>query len=250
MRTFWILFSKEFTGYFISPIAYVLLFCTAALNGLSFHLWLGVMTYQNAKDFTVYQAMVSSFFFWIAMFALAPLLTMRSFSEEYKQGTIEMLMSSPLREWEMVWAKFMAALAFFTVLWSPIPLNVAFLHFFSQTPNMMSPGMLFLPLAMIILIGSFYLAIGIFTSSLTKNQVVAGALSFVIIFALFCTNLFGFTGVDSQTKEWLSYVASTEHMETYTRGIFDSRPVVFYLSGTVFFLFLTQRILEGRRLRA
>jgi ABC-2 type transport system permease protein len=110
--------------------------------------------------------------------------------------------------------------------------------------------MIILPVVMATLLGSFYISIGIFTSALTRNQIVAAILCFVTIFVIFSMNFLPSLGADTDSKNLVSYISAAEHMDLFSRGYFDTRPVVFYLSGTAFFLFLTQRVLEGRRLKA
>jgi ABC-2 type transport system permease protein len=187
-------------------------------------------------------------FFWVVLVQV-PLVTMRSFSEEFKLGTIEMLMTAPVTEWQVVLAKYLAALTFFVVLWTPLYLDVQLLAWLTngRVPVIWPlAGMTFLGL---FLAGMFYVSVGVFTSILTRNQIVAAVLSFGILFFYF---MFGFVSyvVTSETaKNFISYFMVFEHMRAWTIGLFDTRPVVLYVSGTLFFLLLTQRLLLARRLR-
>jgi ABC-2 type transport system permease protein len=194
--------------------------------------------------------MLGSFVFWIPFLIQVPFISMRSFSEEYKLGTIEMLLTAPVREWEVVLSKFAAIVSLFVVLWLPLALDIFYVYAFSNQKFDIPWGMALLPFGMVLLLGMFFISICLFASSLTKNQVIAAILGFAFVFLYFCVGLFSQAGVSMPVREALGYVSCLEQMQTFCRGVFDTRPVVFYLSGTAFFLFLTQRVLEARRLRA
>jgi ABC-2 type transport system permease protein len=207
------------------------------------------MVRNNIKEFVIVQAMFNGFFFWFLLIVLVPLMTMRTFAEEFKMGTIEMLLTAPVREWEVVLAKYGAALTFFLLLWGSSALNLVYLHVFTTEKQPIVWGMTLLPYLMLSLLSAFYVAVGIFASSLTKNQIIAGVVSFAVIFFFFCLSFLSFLGT-GEHRELLSYFSATEQMDTFSKGIFDTRSVVLYVSGTIFFLFLTQRMLQARRLRS
>lgn len=247
---FWTLYRREAGSYFVSPIAYVVFFATAMGVGAYFNFIFNYFNDYGIRQLTVLQASVNTFFFWLTLMVQVPILTMRSFSEEFKLGTIEMLLTAPVREWEVVLAKFFGAFSFFITLWIPLFFNLLLLSAFSNphVPLLWRPTLN--TALLIVLVGAFYIAIGIFTSVLTKNQIIAAILSFALIFLSFSMSFVSYLKVTAQTQNLLSYFSAIEQMDTYSKGIFDSRPVVFYLSGTVFLLLLTQRFLEARRLKS
>lgn len=250
MRGFITLLKKELGSYFASPIAYmVFLACALALGG-AFAFWLNYFVSNNVREVTIFYAMYIGPFFWNLLLVIAPLITMRVFSEELKLGTIEMLLTAPITEWQIVLAKYFAALSFFMICWSPILINNAWLHFISPEKINISWGMILLPNLFLFLIGGLYLSIGIFTSVLTQNQIVSAILSFVIIFLVYSVAFLQFIKPDQNTQSLIEYFSVYGQMETSLKGILDTRPIIYYLSGISFFLFLTQRVLLSKRLKA
>lgn len=249
MRTCWVQFKRELGAILLSPIAYVFLFCMTLLNGWAFQTAAGIMG-EGARFSSVMQVFFLLFFFWFGLILMIPILTMRVFSEEYKSGTIEMLLTAPIREWEVVLAKFFGTFAFYFLIWLP-PL------FFFMAYQMLTKGQfpvdwpsLGMSYAMTCLIGMFYISIGIFASSLTKNQIVAAVISFSAISLIFYVNFLPQKTNSPYLLELINYVSCYSHMRTFTTGSFDSRPVVFYLSSTILFLVLTERTLAVRKLRS
>ncbi|MDE1170847.1 MAG: ABC transporter permease subunit [Verrucomicrobium sp.] len=247
---FWTLYKRELRSIFLSPIAYVVMTGAALIQGAGFAVFLALMIYQNMRGYSILYACLNAFVFWFTIMVEAPLISMRSFSEEYKMGTIEMLLTAPVREWEVVLSKFVSLVTFFVLLWIPVALNVAYVYTFSDQKFDLTWGMVVLPFLMVFLLGVFFISICLFASSLTKNQIIAAILGFALIFAIFCINFLAYLGLSEGARQVVSYLSSLSHMDTFSRGIFDTRPVVLYLSGTAFFLFLTERILEARRLRS
>jgi len=248
--TLWTLYKRELRGIFVSPVAYVVLGGCSLIIGAGFSVFLHAMIENNVKGSPLLSWLLGSFVFWFTVMIETPLISMRALSEEYKMGTIEMLLTAPVREWEVVLSKFAALATFYVVLWLPAALDISYIYVFSDQKWDMTWGMALLPFAMVFLIGFLYIAIGLFASSLTKNQVIAAILGFAFIFIAFCVGLLGVFDLGERGRDIIAYVSGTQHMDTFCRGIFDSRPVVFYLSTTFFFLFLTQRVLESRRLRS
>lgn len=247
---FWTLYKRELNSYFQSAVAYVVLFVSALAQGLVFAWLTGRVIDANYKDQSVMQIFFTFPLFWILLFIQVPLITMRVFSEEFKLGTIEMLLTAPVREWDIVLAKYFGALSFFLVLWLPLALDLATLQIFSNPEPPIYWSQIGMTALTITLVGGFYVSIGIFSSVLTKNQIIAGALCFVFIFAAFCLALEKWVAhLDSSTLDRISYVSLPEHLQNAVTGIFDTRPLVFYVSVTTFMLLATKSILEGRRLQ-
>ncbi|MES2309486.1 MAG: ABC transporter permease subunit [Verrucomicrobiota bacterium] len=250
MRGYFTLFKKELASYFVSPVAYMVLLATSLVIGVYF--WILVNYFINAhiKEVTILFALFNVPFFWNMIVVMCPVITMRIFSEEFKLGTIEMLLTAPISEWQIVLAKFTAAVTFFMIAWSPILLNMGWLHVASPEKIQISWGMVVLPFVMLFLVGSFYLAIGLFTSVLTKNQIVSAIMSFALIYVLYSLSFIPFVTQNQDFNRFFEYTSVLNNMNTFSLGTFDTRPVVYLLSGTGFFLLLTQRILLSKRLKA
>jgi ABC-2 type transport system permease protein len=184
------------------------------------------------------------------MLVPVPLVTMRVFSEEFKLGTIEMLLTAPVTEWDVVLAKFFGALSFFAMLWLPTALDLFLLQIFSNPAPPIPWSEIALTVLTLALVGGFYVSLGVFTSVLTKNQIIAAVLCFALVFTVFGISLMRWIQqVDATSLEWISYISTPEHFQNAVTGLFDTRPIVFYLTVTAFMLMLTQRILQGRRLK-
>jgi ABC-2 type transport system permease protein len=248
---FWTLYKRELNSYFQSAVAYIVLFVSALAQGLLFWWLTGQIRDANYKDQSVMQIFFNFPLLWMILFIQVPLITMRVFSEEFKLGTIEMLLTAPVTEWDVVLAKFFGSLTFFLVLWLPIVLDLTALQLFSNPEPPIYWSQIGMTALTITLVGGFYVSLGIFSSVLTKNQIIAGALCFVFIFGVFCISLQKWVAhLDSATLDRISYVSLLEHIQNAVLGIYDSRPVVLYVSVTAFMLLLTKSILEGRRLRS
>ena len=246
-RAFWILWKREAGAILLSPIAWVLLTCMALISGFSFSQCVAYLG-QGVREFTVMQIYFYIFHFWFLLIILVPVLTMRLFSEEYKSGTIEMLLTAPVRDGDVILSKFAGALAFYVLLWLPSLAGLAIFQWVTRNAVPVAWMPLGLSYLMVILVGMLYLSIGLFSSVLTKNQAVAAMISFTIIALLFFAGFLSYLVRDPGWRDALTYIFTLEQMRSFSAGLFDSRAVVFYLSGTVFFLILTQRVMAGRRL--
>src|SRR6202050_5248287 len=162
---FWTLYKRELGGYFQSVVAYIVLFGSALAQGMVFITLTTFIAQQNYKDQSVFQVFFTCAIFWILLFVQVPLITMRVFSEEFKLGTIEMLLTAPVREWEIVLAKFFGALTFFLILWLPVVLDQVALQLFSNPPPPVSWGQYGVTALTIVLVGAFYVSLGIFPSA-------------------------------------------------------------------------------------
>jgi ABC-2 type transport system permease protein len=249
---FWTLYKREISSYFQSAVAYVVLFGSAIAQGVQFiFIVSAVMGPPAYTEKSVMQIFFVWGLFWLLLLVQVPLITMRVFSEEFKLGTIEMLLTAPVREWDIVLAKFAGALSFFLILWLPIALDLFALQIFSNPEPPVYWSQIGMTALTITLLGGFYVSLGVFTSVLTRNQIVAAVLCFALVFADFGFSLLRWIQhVDASLLAWVSYVSSPEHLENAVLGIFDTRPIVFYVTVTAFMLILTKSILEGRRLRA
>src|SRR6266496_6444896 len=250
MRKFYTLLSREVRSYFYSPIAYVVLIFFLIISGIDFYFQVSFMN-QRQVQYTVQEAFFNSVFFWFAFVLIFPLITMRLFAEEFKLGTIEPLMTAPVRDLQVVLAKFFGALVFYIVLWIPTLLYFWIFQKITHEPAANSIGAYWGSYLMLLLLGMFYLSVGCLASVVTKNQMVAAIISFSAITLLFFLGLIQFILLDvsSGMRDALGYFSAIEHMGTYSRGIIDTRPVVLYLSMTALLLALTYQAFQARKWR-
>lgn len=250
MRKFRSLLVREVRGYFHSPIAYIVLVFFLLITGVDFYFQVSFMN-QRPASYSVQEAFFNSVFFWFAFVLIFPLITMRLFAEEFKLGTIEPLMTAPVRDLQVVLAKFFGALVFYIALWIPTLLYFWIFQAVTHQPAAGSLGAYWGSYLMLLLLGIFYLSVGCLASVVTKNQIVAAIISFSAITLLFFLGLVQFVLLDvsSGVRDALGYFSAIEHMGTYSRGILDTRPIVFYLSMTAFVLTLTYQAFQSRKWR-
>ncbi|MXY99811.1 ABC transporter permease subunit [Candidatus Poribacteria bacterium] len=232
------IFKKEFRSYFNSPIAYI--FITFFL-GLSSWLFFRGFFFGNQAEMRVFFVYMP----WIFLF-FVPAVTMKLWAEEKKIGTIEILMTLPIRDYEVVLGKFFAsfALLIVTVLLSlVIPFSVMYLG----DPD---GGIIITGYIGLLLMGAAYLSIGLCASTLTENQIIAFILG---IFACFVLLIIGEDIVLFNAPDWLfpifSYLGLGAHYSSILRGVLDSRDIIYYLSVIGFFLYLSTLAVESRKWR-
>lgn len=250
MRKFFVLLSREVRSYFYSPIAYIVLVFFLLVSGIDFYFQLSFMN-QRPVSYTVQEAFFNSVFFWFAFVLIFPLITMRLFAEEFKLGTIEPLMTAPVRDWQVVLSKFFGALVFYIVLWLPTLLYFAIFQAVTHQAAANSLGAYAGAYLMLLLLGMFYLSVGCLASAMTKNQIIAAIISFCVITMLFFLGLVSFILLDisSTTRQLLGYFSAIEQMGTLSRGEIDTRPMVLYLSMTIVMLTLTHQVFQSRKWR-
>jgi ABC-2 type transport system permease protein len=250
MRKFLTLLSREIRSYFYSPIAYIVLVFFLLVAGVDFYFQVSFMN-QRPVPYSVQEAFFNSVFFWFAFVLIFPLITMRLFAEEFKLGTIEPLMTAPVRDWQVVLSKYFGALIFYIILWLPTLLYFAIFQALTHQPAANSTGAYLGGYLMLLLLAMFYLTIGCFASVLTRNQIVAAIISFAAITLLFFLGLVSFILLDisSGTRQLLGYFSAIEQMGTLSRGEIDTRPIVLYLSMTVLMLALTYQAFQSRKWR-
>jgi ABC-2 type transport system permease protein len=223
----------------------VVLFFLLVLDGVVFSLIVTILSDPLQPPGRPFDYFFGGFPFWLIVLFAVPVITMRLLAEERKSGSIEVLMTAPISEGQVVAGKFLAALAFWVVLWLPTVLYAVILERYGDVDwGTLGAGYLG-----ILLLGAFFLSIGIMTSALTRNQIVAAvaafSLSLLVFFVGFVTGL-----VDQpRLQELTGYVSVIDHMDELRRGIVDTRRLVYYLSGTFLFLFVAARALEDRKWR-
>ena len=238
---------REFVAYFLSPIAYVMLVVALGFNGFVFTLIVDFLSRPDSPRIPALQMLFGgTVFFWLTVIFFVPVITMRLIAEERRSGTIETLMTSPVTDAQVILGKFFAAWAFYLCLWAP---TLAYVYLLSRYGSM-DPGPIVGGYLGVALVGGMFIAIGLLSSTFTRNQIVAAILAF-----LFCALLFGLGILDYLTMEaggqgLLNYLNLWSHMEELSKGIVDTRRLVYYGSTTVFCLFLAVWSLEARRWRS
>src|SRR6195256_7016789 len=202
MRKFYTLLWREVSGYFYSPIAYIVLVFFLLVAGVDFYFQISFMN-QRPVQYSVEEAFFNSVFFWFAFVLIFPLITMRLFAEEFKLGTIEPLMTAPVRDWQVVLAKFFGALVFYIILWLPTLLYFWVFQTVTHQSAANSTGAYLGAYLMLLLLGMFYLSVGCLASVLTKNQIIAAIISFCVITLLFFAGLAQYIvrDLDSTTRQ-------------------------------------------------
>ncbi|NBD37624.1 MAG: ABC transporter permease [Verrucomicrobia bacterium] len=245
---------QELKNLFYSPATYLAMVLALLLMGFFFFLSLLTVSAEEQE-----QMPATLFFslFWVPVLLIVPMLTMRSFAEERRLGTIETLLTAPVRPYQLVFAKFFGAYVFYLLVWLlsiAYPLLAAFvLQQPAFTEKLLAPGALIGGYTFVALSGTLFVSVGIFSSCLTRSQLVAGMLSFSILFML----IMGFAALSFLQRDTgqfpflpgdlIAYVQVFGHFEDFSEGRLDSRPFAYYLSGTVAILGTATLILEPKR---
>ncbi len=247
MQAYLTLTRRELGSFFFSWIAYVVIAGAVFLMGLSFVSLLARL--QGASTPMPITEIFLTLCFWLILLFSAPIITMRLFALEKHSGTFETLMTAPVGDAQVVLAKFTAALIFYMLMWLPLLGCIFILRYFTRGSNLVDPGTLASTFLGIFLVGSLYMAAGCFASALTRSQIVAAMISFAMGLALFLASFLGDQFAPDRTwqVEALNCISILEQMKEFARGVVDTRYVVFYVTATIFFLFLACRVVESRR---
>jgi ABC-2 type transport system permease protein len=252
MRPTWTLIRREVTAYFLSPIAYVVLAAFLLVTGHLFYLTTKLLTAKGPVGIEwPMQGLLADERFWLVFLFIPPLLTMRLFAEERGSGTLEVLLTAPVRDWQVVLAKFLGAWIFYALVWLPTLVYLPILTNLSRGEFRIDPWPLATSYLGVILAGGMFLALGMFVSSLVRSQMVAAVISLVLSL-VFVLAAFWRPEMDtsSLTYRGLFFVSVPLHFSRdFTRGVIDTRHLILYGSVTLFCLFLTVRSLESRRWR-
>ncbi len=236
MRNVSTIFQREIKSYFFSPIAYIVISVFLIASGFFF-----AGNLQFWKEASLKGSLDSIQFF---LLLLTPLITMKLFSDETKSGTIETLMTSPVSDFDVVFGKFLAALSLYTVMILPTWIFVLFLSFFGN-PDF---GPIISSYIGLILMGGLFVSVGLLVSSLTNNQIVAAVIGIIALILLWVVGFLSSYG-EGWFYETLRYIGTFDHWESFTKGIVDTRDVIYYLSFTTLLLFITVRNVESRKWR-
>jgi ABC-2 type transport system permease protein len=234
MSKVYTIFKRELKAYFNSPIAYIVITVFLLISGWFF----------SASLFLVNQATLRGAFGIIPLILVffVPAITMRLISEERKSGTIELLVTMPVKDLDIILGKFLAALALLAVA---ILLTLTYATAVSVLGDL-DPGPVIGGYLGLLLMGAAYLSIGVFASSLTENQIVAFIIGFLVVFALFMIDQI-LMFVPASLVSFFEYLSIDYHFANISRGVIDTRDLVYYLSVTFFALLLATRSLESRK---
>jgi ABC-2 type transport system permease protein len=247
MQAYLTLSRRELAGFFLSLTGYVIIAGAALLVGLSFV----VLVTNLGSDPTpipVTELFYMTQFFWLILILAIPVITMRLFALERFSGTFETLMTTPVSDFQVVAAKFSAALIFYMVMWAPLLGCILLLRQYTNDGSAFDAGAVGSTFIGILALGSLFVSVGCFASALTRSQVTAAMISLALTVGIF---MLSFLAQQVPSADWKSQVLSVfglpDQMHDFVRGVVDTRPVVFCLSLTFFFLFLTLRVIESRR---
>jgi len=260
MRGLYAIYRKELGHYFVSPVAYVVVGVFLALCGFFFERALvfyiensisreiQAAQYGMPSDIDVPSQVLRSFFGLVSslMLFITPMLTMGVYAEERKRGTMELLMTSPINEVQIVLGKYLASLTLYAIMLLPTAGYLAFLYRHSDPRPPW--GLVLAGYAGVLLVAAGLLALGSFISSLTENQIIAAVLTSGAFLGLWVLDLAA-RGASTVTAEVLQYLSVTDHYDDFARGVIDTSSVIYYVSLTVLFLFLTVRSIDSLRWR-
>jgi len=248
MQVFLTLMRRELATYFVSLTGYVIISAVALLCGMSFCVLINNMG-TTAFQLPVTEMFFSSELFWFILLIANAVITMRLYAHEKYAGTFETLMTTPVGDLQVVSAKFAAAWCFYLIMWLPFLGCCFIIQNYAKQVGALDPGILGGTFTGIGLFGAFFIAFGGFASALTSNQMVAAMISLLIGMVLFALSYVAPAG--AATAGWQGEVLSRfelfQQMREFAHGVIDTRSVVFLLSLTFLFLFLTLRVVESRR---
>lgn len=244
MKAVLAIFQRELKAYFLAPLAWVVLFGFLVVNGFVFSAIVGYLSNPTAPPS---QPLVFFFggtiYFWMVLLFVAPVITMRLLAEERKTGSIEVLMTAPVTEEQVVVGKYVAALAFYCFLWLPTAAYAGIVAYHAEVDW----GPILAGYLGILGIGALFLSMGMLASAVTRSQIVAAILTFALVIVVFSFGLLEGLIEQPVLKEAFGYLNLWQHMDEFSKGIVDTRRLVYYLSATLFFLFLSSRALDNNK---
>jgi len=248
MRIFLTLTRRELAAFFVSVTGYVIIAAVTLLIGWSFVVLMTNLG-SDPSPMPVTEMFYRTYFFWLIVLLATPIITMRLFALEKFSGTFETLMTTPVADWQVVVAKFTAAVIFYTIMWLPMLACLFVVRHFTDQPGTLDPGTIAGMYLGVFLVGCLFLSLGCFASALTHSQMAAAMISFVFGVSLFSLGFLAqaITGTEQWRTQLLSYFGLFGQMNDFARGVVDTHTLIFYVSLTLFFLFLPLRVVESRR---
>ena len=238
---------REIFSFFVSPIAYVVLTAWLLWSGGVFWVLMSFVAGQGVAQ-SASQNPISLIFggttlFYIPLLVFVPIVTMRLVAEERRTGTLELLLTAPVRDVDVVAGKYLAALVFWLAMWVPTLMYVWLVSRYGDV----DPGAVGASYLGIFGIGVYYMAVGVLMSALSRNQIVAAILTFMTLGGLFMLGVLEFVFQDSEYKDVFSYASIWGHMEAFSKGLVDTRVLVFDASIAAVALFFAVRAVAARR---
>jgi ABC-2 type transport system permease protein len=238
---------RESLAFFVSPIAYVVATVWLLMLGIAF-CWFAVLSTQQppgGNSNLVQLFFGGSFLFYLPVLVFSPMLTMRLVAEERTQGTIETLLTAPVSELQIVLGKYLAALGFWVTLWLP---TLFYVWIAARTgEDVLDWGAVGSSYLGVFCMGVHYMAIGLFMSTVARSQIVAAMLTFLVLGGLFFIGLGTFLSQNDAMRAVFEYVGPWGQMVAFSKGIVDTRYLVFDLSLTVLALYLAVRSMQTNR---
>ena len=258
MRNVFAIVERELRAYFSSPIAYVVLTIFIFLSGIFFRsilaqvMQMGLMSQMQAQQLGPrpmdMPGMISRGFLStmsVILLFIMPMLTMGLFSEEKKRGTIELLLTAPITDLQVVLGKFFAAAAFYVILLLSMWVPTGVLYLYGSPAS----GPILTAFLGLLLYGLTIIAIGLFISTLTENQIIAAVLSFGSIMVLWLVDVVAQNAESPASKGLLTYLSILSHLDDFMKGVLSTSHIIFYLSLMMVGLFLTYRSIDSLRWR-
>lgn len=248
MSVFFALVRRELGGHFNSLTGYVVIAAVLLLTGFGL-VDLIERIRQMPYDAPVTELFYQTTYFWLVVLLTSPVITMRTYAAEKATGTYEALMTTPVGDWQVVLAKFAGALVFFLLTWVPF-IGVLFsLRQITGEAALFEPVIVAVTFLGIALVGALFMAVGCFASALTRSDIIAAMVAFLFGIGLW---MLGYRPEASgMLPSWavpaLEHMSMTRHMEDFARGMLVGRYVIYYVTVTGLFLFLTHRIVQSRR---
>lgn len=258
LSTLRIIYSKEIKSYLGTPFGWVILACTMGLQG--FWLQAVLQTMSKATGEGVMYHMLNNINFWFFFIFIFPLITMRTLAEEERLGTMESLLTAPVTTTQIVVGKYLASYTFYLLLWLPMllyPWMSEIANSYTRLRYGINPEGTVIyrladwigPYAILALTGSFFIALGMFCSALSRSQIISGILCTCLMITYYflgrITELWG----EFPAAPIFHYLSCTEQVSSFSRGLIDTRPVVLYTTAAIFTLALTKRVVDYRRWR-
>ena len=258
MRNVYLIAKKELQSYFSSPVAYVVITIFLVITGYFFYnlfASFSTLSFQAATNpaiakqpnlLNITETLIRPLFgnMGTIMLLMMPLLTMRLFSEEKKSGTIELLLTYPISDMEVIIGKFLACISvFILMLLATITCPILVMVFGEPETGPIITGYLGL-----FLMGTAFISLGVFTSSITENQIVAATLSFGVLF-LFSMMGYSIPFMGPELGKFIMSISLIGHMEGFAKGIIDTTDIIYYLIFSALFIFLTLRVMESKKWR-
>lgn len=255
MRNVFAIAQKEVRSYFASPIAYIVIGLFVLLYGYFYIVMLQYFLRQSMQmaqlgmgpqAVNINEMMLRLLFqnVTILVLFLLPMVTMRTYAEEKRSGTIELLLTAPLTDFQIIMGKFLGAMTLYGVMLGVTLVHMAVLFVYGN-PEWKPIATAYLGL---LLLGGCFISVGLLISSLTKNQIVAGVTTFAVFLFLWIINWMGsFSG--PTMNEVTTYLSIIEHFDDFSKGVIDTTHLIYYLSFIAFGLFLTAKSVDSERWR-